>query len=67
MDKIETFLNYMIRFNNFCMFLISGGVTIIGIMTFNKYNIGTIEFLFCIMVTLMAYHYVIIYGQKIIN
>jgi hypothetical protein len=64
MDKKEMFINYMVRFNNFVMLLLSGLVCIIGIITFQKYDICSIEFLLCISLTLIAYNYMFIYGSK---
>ena len=64
MDKKEMFINYMLRFNNFVMLLLSGLVCIIGIITWRQYDIYSIEFLLCISLTLIAYNYMLIYGNK---
>lgn len=64
MDKKEMFINYMIRFNNFVMLLLSGLVCIIGIITWQQYDIYSIEFLLCISLVLIAYNYMLIYGSK---
>lgn len=64
MSKKEIFINYMIRFNNFVMLLLSGLVCIIGIITWRQYDIYSIEFLLCISLVLIAYNYMLIYGNR---
>jgi hypothetical protein len=60
-DNIDEFI---IKFNNCFIFLLSAMIAIIGCITFPRYNIFTIQFLICIVLTLISMHFCLLYARK---
>jgi hypothetical protein len=67
-NKEKPFLQYLADFcykiNNTSMFIFSMFGALIGVSLLPNYNIYTLEFLLCLMLTLISYNYMLVYSRR---
>ena len=67
-NKEKSFLKYLEDFcykiNNTFMFIVSTFTTLMGISQLPNYNIYTLNFLLCLVLTLISHNYMLVYSRK---
>lgn len=67
-NKEKPFLKYLEAFcynlNNTFMFILSAFVALMGVSQLPNYNIHSLEFLLCLITTLISYNFMLVYSRK---